>query len=73
MARNGNPASITDAGVGALCLDTCIQGAGLNVRINLAGIKDQALKASLAAEVQELVRRSGEQLKNAMAMVESKM
>lgn len=35
MAREGNPASASDAGVGALCARTAVRGAWLNVRINL--------------------------------------
>src|SRR5438045_336552 len=35
MAEQGNPASISDVGVGLLAIHTCISGAALNVRINL--------------------------------------
>jgi glutamate formiminotransferase / formiminotetrahydrofolate cyclodeaminase len=42
MVENGNPSSVTDAGVGALALVTCIRGAFLNVRINAAGLDDRA-------------------------------
>lgn len=35
MAKTGLPASISDAGVGAMCARTAIRGAGLNVRINV--------------------------------------
>jgi len=41
MVEKGNPNSITDAGVGALCIRTAVEGAYLNVRINASGIKDQ--------------------------------
>jgi glutamate formiminotransferase / formiminotetrahydrofolate cyclodeaminase len=41
MVENGNPNSITDAGVGALALRSCIRGAFLNVRINATGLKDK--------------------------------
>ena len=37
MAREGNPASVSDAGVGALCARAAVRGAWLNVRINLSG------------------------------------
>jgi len=37
-ARDGNPASVTDAGVGAACAVAAAEGASLNVRINLSGI-----------------------------------
>lgn len=41
MARNGNPASVSDAGVGALAARAAVLGAQLNVRINAAGLKDR--------------------------------
>ena len=41
MAEIGNPNSISDAGVGALCATTAIRGAFLNVQINAAGYKDK--------------------------------
>jgi len=42
MVEIGNPNSISDAGVGALCATTAIRGAFLNVRINAAGYKDKS-------------------------------
>ena len=42
MAEKGNPASASDAGVAALAARAAIRGAHLNVRINAAGLKDQA-------------------------------
>ncbi len=41
MIEKGNPNSITDAGVGALALKSCIKGAFLNVRINASGLDDK--------------------------------
>jgi len=41
MAETGNPNSITDAGVGALCAATAVSGAYLNVLVNAAGLDDQ--------------------------------
>ncbi|MCL1597914.1 MAG: glutamate formimidoyltransferase [Actinomycetia bacterium] len=40
MAEIGNPASVSDAGVGALCARSAILGAYLNVRINVPGLTD---------------------------------
>jgi len=40
MIENGNPNSVSDAGVGALALRACIKGAFLNVRINASGLND---------------------------------
>jgi glutamate formiminotransferase/formiminotetrahydrofolate cyclodeaminase len=41
MAEHGNPNSVTDAGVGALCARTAVMGAFLNVKINAAGLTDK--------------------------------
>jgi len=41
MAEIGNPNSVSDVGVGALCARTAVEGAFLNVKINAAGIKDE--------------------------------
>jgi len=40
MAANGNPNSVSDAGVGVLCAKTAVYGAYLNVMINCMGLKD---------------------------------
>ena len=50
MAKDGNPNSVTDAGVGAMCLRTAVMGAVLNARINCGDLEDQAK----VAEVQQL-------------------
>lgn len=42
MAVHGNPNSVSDAGVGALCARTAVRGAYLNVQINCAGFKDES-------------------------------
>jgi glutamate formiminotransferase / formiminotetrahydrofolate cyclodeaminase len=57
MAEKGNPSSISDVGVGLLALRACIEGAAMNVRINLAGLKDESVRSSL----QEKMRRIGDQ------------
>lgn len=73
MARNGNPASITDVGVGAMCIHACIRGAALNVRINLGGIEDAGVKERLRVKAEDLVARSAAAEAEAMALVEAKM
>ncbi|MDP4132281.1 MAG: cyclodeaminase/cyclohydrolase family protein, partial [Bacteroidota bacterium] len=50
MVRKGNPNSVSDAGVGALCARSAVLGAGLNVRINTVGSeKDEKMSAILVA------------------------
>jgi glutamate formiminotransferase/formiminotetrahydrofolate cyclodeaminase len=41
MVEKGNPNSVSDAGVGALALRSCVRGAFLNVKINASGLKDK--------------------------------
>ncbi len=47
MVNEGNPNSITDAGVGALCIRAAVLGAVMNVKVNASGIKDKIFTASL--------------------------
>ncbi|MCX6245855.1 MAG: glutamate formimidoyltransferase [Bacteroidetes bacterium] len=42
MVEKGNPNSVTDAGVGALCARSAVMGAFLNVKVNAAGLKEKA-------------------------------
>lgn len=50
MAQQGNPNSISDAGVGALCIRSAILGAYLNVCINASGIKEERIKGRYLSE-----------------------
>lgn len=54
MASEGNPNSVSDAGVGALAARSAILGAQLNVRINAAGLADRAAAERLCAEAAEI-------------------
>ena len=58
MAEKGNPASASDAGVGALAAVAGIRGAALNVRINAAGPKDRAAAKVLTDRAAELVKEA---------------
>ncbi|MEY2497467.1 MAG: glutamate formiminotransferase / 5-formyltetrahydrofolate cyclo-ligase, partial [Verrucomicrobiota bacterium] len=72
MADKGNPASISDVGVGLLALRACIDGAALNVRINLAGLKDEKLKVTLQDKVQKITADSESEFQKISQIVESK-
>lgn len=50
MAEFGNPNSISDAGVGALCARAAVRGAALNVKINASGLEDRAYAETVTAE-----------------------
>ena len=54
MVKEGNPNSVSDAGVGALAVRSAIYGAYMNVRINSVDLKDRAVADKLVAEAQEI-------------------
>ncbi len=54
MAEKGNPNSVSDAGVGALCARAGVMGAFMNVRINAAGYADKAYTADVIAKGKEI-------------------
>jgi glutamate formiminotransferase/formiminotetrahydrofolate cyclodeaminase len=54
MAEKGNPNSVSDAGVGALCARAGVMGAFMNVRINAAGYADKEFAAILIAKGKEI-------------------
>ena len=55
MAEFGNPNSVTDAGVGALCARTAVIGAFLNVKINWGDCEDNAFVDDILERGQKLV------------------
>jgi len=73
MAEKGNPASVSDVGVGALATRACIEGAALNVRINLAQLKDEKFKAALAETARNVCADSVAKFEEISQAVESKL
>jgi glutamate formiminotransferase/formiminotetrahydrofolate cyclodeaminase len=73
MAQRGNPASVSDVGVGALATRACIEGAALNVRINLAQLKDEKFKGVLGEKVRSVCAHSVAKFKEISQAVESKL
>jgi glutamate formiminotransferase/formiminotetrahydrofolate cyclodeaminase len=73
MAGKGNPASVSDVGVGALATRACIEGAALNVRINLGQLKDGKFKTLLANKVGKISADSEAQFKKIKQVVENKL
>lgn len=58
MAKNGNPASVSDAGVGALAARAAVQGAYLNVKINAAGLKNRDVAEAMLSEAHEIAENA---------------
>ncbi len=73
MAAEGNPNSVSDAGVGALAARSAVLGACLNVKINAAGLKDRAAADALVAEAEALAAEARRREKEVLALVESKI
>ena len=73
MARDGNPNSVTDAGVGAMCLRTAVLGAVLNARINCGDLEDADYVAQVQSRCLELVKSATEQEGQILATVDRVM
>jgi glutamate formiminotransferase/formiminotetrahydrofolate cyclodeaminase len=73
MVEKGNPNSISDVGVGLLATHACVEGAALNVRINLGQLKDEKFKSALMEKVRQIKADSETQFKKIQQVVESKL
>lgn len=73
MAATGNPASVSDAGVGALAARSAVLGAWLNVRINAAGLKDRAVADGLLERAAALAADARLMEEEILREVESKL
>jgi glutamate formiminotransferase / formiminotetrahydrofolate cyclodeaminase len=73
MAEKGNPASISDVGVGLLTVRASIEGAALNVRINLAGLKDEKVKSVVHEKIRKISAESESEFTNINRIIESKL
>jgi glutamate formiminotransferase/formiminotetrahydrofolate cyclodeaminase len=71
MCDKGNPASISDVGVGALCTHTAIHGAYLNVIINCKDLKDADYVNAKLADADSILSNSAAMQKELLAQVES--
>lgn len=70
MAENGNPNSVTDAGVGALCVRAAIRGAFLNLKVNTGDLEDKDYTNERIKAGEELVRMAEAKEAEVMAAVE---
>jgi glutamate formiminotransferase/formiminotetrahydrofolate cyclodeaminase len=73
VAEKGNPNSVSDAGVAALCADTAVKGAALNVRINLPSLADRKLASELAGKARALIEKSETMCREITKIVEGKL
>jgi glutamate formiminotransferase / formiminotetrahydrofolate cyclodeaminase len=73
MAEKGNPASISDVAVGILATRACVEGAALNVWINLGQLKDEEFKSDIREKIRKVRAESESQYKAIKQVVESKL
>jgi len=73
MAEQGNPASLSDVGVGLLAIRACIEGAALNVRINLGSLKDEKVKTDLTKKMEATRAQSDKHFSQINQVVEKKL
>lgn len=58
MAETGNPNSVSDAGVGALCARSAVMGAFLNVKINAKGLDDKSFADNIVKKGKDIEDRA---------------
>ncbi len=70
MVEKGNKNSITDAGVGLLCIKTAVRGAYFNVMVNAGGLNDKAYANEMKEKAKALLLKNHQEIDAALQMVE---
>ena len=73
MVDKGNPNSLSDAGVGAACLLTAMQGAWMNVLINAQGLDDKVWAADITAKAEKLIEEGRSECNTLIQEVENRL
>ena len=73
MAEVGNPNSVSDAGVGALCARAAVRGAYLNVQINVGDLEDKAFVEDVLSRGQKMVELAEAQENEILAIVDERL
>lgn len=73
MAENGNPNSVSDAGVGALAARSAVIGAFLNVKINVDSLDDKDFVNQVITDGEKLQTQTIEKEKEILAIVNDKI
>lgn len=73
MVIHGNPASVTDAGVGALCARTAVVGAYLNVKVNSNDVEDKIFVNQKLKLALEMVEAASAKEAHLLKLVEEKL
>ena len=73
MIEDGNPNSVTDAGVGAICARTAVIGAFLNVKVNAAGLTDKIFVKEILKRGEEIEAKAKSKEAELLALVNAKI
>ncbi|MDP2888206.1 MAG: cyclodeaminase/cyclohydrolase family protein, partial [Bacteroidota bacterium] len=73
MAEIGNPNSLSDAGVGALCARTAVYGAYLNVKINSGELADKIYVAEILTKAGDLLQETLDKEAVILRLIESRI
>ncbi|MGM0409062.1 MAG: glutamate formimidoyltransferase [Bacteroidota bacterium] len=73
MAEIGNPNSVSDAGVGALAIRSCVKGAFLNVKINASGLDDKDFIQDVVRKGNEIEKKTEDMEIEILSIVENKL
>jgi len=73
MADIGNPNSVSDAGVGALCARSAVMGAFMNVRINAAGYEDKVFVSDILKRGKEIENKTIALEKDILIIIDGKL
>ncbi len=73
VAEKGNPNSVSDAGVAALLGWSAVEGADLNVEINLSSLKDESFIKEIKAKCEEIKTKAQTLLDEVLPLVRSKL
>jgi glutamate formiminotransferase/formiminotetrahydrofolate cyclodeaminase len=71
MIEKGNQNSITDAGVGVLCVKTAVRGAYFNVLVNAKSLKDAAYATNIVTEAKSILEKNHKLADTLLAKVEA--
>ncbi len=73
MVESGNPNSVTDAGVGALCARAAVNGAYLNVKINAIGLQDKVYAQEVIEKAEKMTLASNQLEQQILQIVHARM
>jgi len=73
MVETGNPNSVTDGGVGALCARAAVRGAYMNIQVNASGLDDKEFVAQILAEGLKMEEQAEMMEREIVGMVKAKL